>query len=327
MEQWELEQRQALPLEAKIVHSQLRIMEWYEHWGGQVYVSFSGGKDSTVLLDLVRQLYPDVPAVFSDTGLEYPEIKAHVKSFDNVAVVRPRMSFRQVLNTYGYPIVSKSVSRFVNDVQHSSERNRAVVNLRLTGYNQAGGYCPTLMLSQKWRFLVDAPFKVSDYCCDVMKKGPVNKYQRESGRAAIIGLLASESDRRTRNYKEHGCNVFEAKHPQSRPLAIWTEQDILRYIKERSLPLASVYGEIAEGLTGLYTTGEHRTGCIFCGFGIQFDPTPNRFQRMAVTHPKLYDYCINDLGLGMVMDYIGVDYKPLPEQMGLFEAAAGEEER
>ena len=55
---------QSLPLEAKIVKSQLRIREWYEYWNGEVYVSFSGGKDSTVLLHLVRELYPDVPLCF-----------------------------------------------------------------------------------------------------------------------------------------------------------------------------------------------------------------------------------------------------------------------
>ena len=61
---WELQQMQSLPLSAKVVMTQQRIREWYEHWDGMVYVSFSGGKDSTVLLHLVRDMYPDVPAVF-----------------------------------------------------------------------------------------------------------------------------------------------------------------------------------------------------------------------------------------------------------------------
>ena len=64
MELWQLQQKQSLPLEAKIAMTQQRIREWYEHWDGEVYVSFSGGKDSTVLLHIVRQMYPDVPAVF-----------------------------------------------------------------------------------------------------------------------------------------------------------------------------------------------------------------------------------------------------------------------
>lgn len=78
----DLYQMQALPLDIKIKMTEFRIREWYNHYGGEVYCSFSGGKDSTVLLDIIRNTVGvyDVPAVFVDTGLEYPEIKAFVKS-------------------------------------------------------------------------------------------------------------------------------------------------------------------------------------------------------------------------------------------------------
>lgn len=81
--------------------------------GGDVFISFSGGKDSTVLLDIARRIYPDIEAVFSDTGLEYPEIKEFVKTFPNVAIVRPKYSFKQILTKYGYPIISKEVANVV----------------------------------------------------------------------------------------------------------------------------------------------------------------------------------------------------------------------
>ena len=102
-----------MPLERKIQISQTRIIERYKHWGGQVVVSFSGGKDSTVLLHLVRSVFPDVKAVFSNTGLEYPEIQKHVMSVENVDIVRPSMRFDEVISTYGYPLIGKEVAEAI----------------------------------------------------------------------------------------------------------------------------------------------------------------------------------------------------------------------
>lgn len=106
----QLKQLQALPLNIKIRKTEQRIREWYEHWEGNVYVAFSGGKDSTVLLDMVRNIYGDVPAVFVDTGLEFPEVKRFVKTWDNVEILKPKYSFKDILTKYGYPIGSKEVA-------------------------------------------------------------------------------------------------------------------------------------------------------------------------------------------------------------------------
>lgn len=108
-----LKELQALPLERKIQITQTRIIEWYQHYNGQVCVSFSGGKDSTVLLHIARQIYPNIPAVFSNTGLEYPEIQRFVKSFDNVDIVTPSMRFDDVITTYGYPLIGKEVAEAI----------------------------------------------------------------------------------------------------------------------------------------------------------------------------------------------------------------------
>lgn len=105
----DLRQKQALPLTAKVHMSQARIREWYDHWDGEVYVSFSGGKDSTVLAHLVHEYYPDVPLVFSNTGLEYPEIQAFAKKM-GAEFIRPKMPFSEVISKYGYPIISKETS-------------------------------------------------------------------------------------------------------------------------------------------------------------------------------------------------------------------------
>ena len=110
----ELAQYQCLPLSAKIRMTKLRIRDWVDYWGiNGVYVSFSGGKDSTVLLDIVRQMYPNIKAVFVDTGLEYPEIRDFVGTFENVEWLKPKMTFKQVIEKYGYPFISKEVSECV----------------------------------------------------------------------------------------------------------------------------------------------------------------------------------------------------------------------
>lgn len=122
-----LKELQALPLERKIMITQTRIIEWYQHFNGNVVVSFSGGKDSTVLLHIARQLYPDIPAVFSNTGLEYPEIQSFVRGHDNVAIVRPKMQFSEVISKYGYPLIGKEVAEaiyYARRIRPSAERER-----------------------------------------------------------------------------------------------------------------------------------------------------------------------------------------------------------
>ena len=284
---------QSLPLELKIRKTELRIREWYEHWDGNVYISFSGGKDSTVLLDIVRKIYPNIPAVFVDTGLEYPEIREFVKTFDNVVWLKPKMRFREVLNKYGYPVISKEQAGWIKDYQIGGTQKRRDRIFKV---------------SKKWQHLKDAPFKISDECCNILKKNPAKIYEKETKKHPFIGKLAEESYKRIQDYLRTGCNAFESKRPISNPLGFWTEQDILQYIKQFNIPYSSVYGDIIEKDSQLVTTGEQRTGCMFCMFGVHLEKEPNRFQRMKETHSKQYDYCINKLGIGKVLDYIGVNY-------------------
>lgn len=309
MESWQLKQRQSLPLDVKINLSLIRIREWYEHHEGQVYVAFSGGKDSTVLLNLVRSQYPNVPAIFADTGLEFPEIRNFVKTVDNVIWVKPKKNFKEILQTHGYPIISKSVSRYINDLQNETEKNKNVCHLRRTGYNRKGIYCPSYKLPKKWTFLIDAPFKISDKCCHYMKKEPLDRYAKQTQSAPYIGTLACESRRRELDYLKQGCNFYNKKSPHSTPLSFWLEQDILSYIKINNLPYSSIYGELQTTDTNeLQFSGEQRTGCMFCAFGVHLEKEPNRFQRMQKTHPSQYTYCMENLGLRQVLEYINVPY-------------------
>jgi 3'-phosphoadenosine 5'-phosphosulfate sulfotransferase (PAPS reductase)/FAD synthetase len=117
LEHWQLKQRQAEPLEIKEQLTTNRIKAYYERLNGKVYVSFSGGKDSTVLLHQVRRIYPNVPAVFIDTGLEYPEIRDFVKTIDNVVWLKPKMPFTQVIEQYGYPVISKENAQKIKEIR------------------------------------------------------------------------------------------------------------------------------------------------------------------------------------------------------------------
>ena len=293
-----LRQFQTMPLKAKIILSQSRIRQFSDHFLGEVYISFSGGKVSTVLLDLVRSIYPKIPAVFADTGLEYPEIRDFVKTVDNVVWVKPKMNFKKVLDSYGFPIVSKRVARMIHDCQCPSTKNKATRKLRLTGIKRDGTKGASLsILPEKWKFLISSPFKISDKCCDVMKKNPLNNYQRQVRKFPFIGMLANESNARKIFYLKRGCNIFDGTFPQSNPLSFWLEQDIWDYIKQNKISYSKIYD-----------MGVKRTGCMFCMFGVHLEKEPNRFQLMKKTHPKQYNYCINKLGCGKVLDYINVKY-------------------
>ena len=352
-EKWELRQMQAMPLRIKVTMSAERIQSWYEYydnydlrWGDDgppgVYASFSGGKDSTVLRHIIQNrcigVY-DCPCVFVDTGLEYPEVRNFAIQNADV-VLKPKMNFRQVILTYGYPVIGKNQARYIRDLQNAHGQNDATVNLRLTGYNRAGQYCPTMKLADKWHFLKNAPFRISEQCCDVMKKEPMRKYQKETRHMPIVGTMCVESQSREKSWLMNGCNAFEAKYPQSRPMSFWTENDVLMYLFLYDVPYAPVYGEIRCKFKGkdiapdkakqmlldppladyywehnfdFFTTGVNRTGCMFCAFGAHLEPCPNRFQQMRESHPAQYAYCMRPtdqggLGMGTVLDYIGIEH-------------------
>ena len=289
--------------------------------GGAVYISNSGGVDSTVLSDLVHRVYPDVPDVFIDTGLEYPELREFIKNKPNVITLYPAMNFVEVIKKYGYPLISKEVSRDIHCGKSCPNGKTAKRFDENSEYCQKYGarYCRA-----KYKNLIDAPFKFSNQCCNIMKKNTVKHFEKQKGVHAFIGSMTEESNQREKIWLKQGCNAFTNERPISTPLSFWTKSDILEYLVKYNIPYASVYGEIVQDNKGKYkTTGTDRTGCVFCGFGVT--PTkskrPNKFQKLATTHPKLYDYCMKggtfvdglwqpDRGLGMayVLDYIGVTW-------------------
>lgn len=312
MDKSQLIDLQHLSLPYKVMIAKTRIREWYEHFEGRIYISFSGGKDSTVLKHIAEQELGlnTVPIVFCDTGLEYPELREFAINGATV-VLKPNMTFKEVIEIYGYPIGSKTQARCVRDLQNESPKNKKVCDLHRTGITSEGRKCNTYKIAEKWKPLVDSEFKISEQCCDIMKKKPFKDYEKETRRFPVTGVMACESSLRTKNYlKNGGCNAFEAKRKCSTPLGIWTTQDVLQYIYENELEIAKPYGDVIKLENGTFeTTGCNRTGCMFCMFGVQFEKEPNRFQRMKITHPKQYDYCINNLGLGKLLDFCEIPYR------------------
>ena len=186
----------------------------------------------------------------------------------------------------------------------------------------------TMYDKSRYRFLIDAPFEVSNKCCYIMKKSIAKKFAKETGRVAITGQMASESRLRTEKWLQNGCNGFNMNNPVSNPMSFWTEQDVLLYIYTHNIPIASIYRKVVKeqevdgqldiqdlGLFELErptmkTTGYSRTGCMFCGFGCHMEKAgQGRFERMKITHPKQYEYIMRPwdeggLGYKEVIDWI-----------------------
>lgn len=363
---------QSLPLDVKISMTRERIRQWVHEFGEDgCYVSYSGGKDSTVLLHIIRNLcgYKDIPAVFVDVPTQYPELKEFAQSFDdNLVILKPKISFADVCQKYGFPMVSKEVSdavensrKYLSKILSSREENaskpidepmfRSAHGIAdLLGIERRkskdGAYQQLLMGNipdeflanapvrvqglfgkvlhaehgvktneysrmydkSKYRFFLDAPFEISYQCCTAMKKAPVKKYHRDTGRCAITGQMADESKLRQSQWVKNGCNGFSLKLPTSNPIAFWKENDVLQYIYENKIPICSIYGEVVEdfgdqfdgqmslGDFGFYQqekkfkcTGCQRSGCVLCCFGAQCErKEESRFLKLKQTHPKMY---------------------------------------
>ncbi len=277
----------SMNLESKIVQTRFLIEEAISTFGLEYcYISYSGGRDSTVLSHIAKQMYPNILHIFANTTNEYPETLEHIKwerekNGTNIITVTPINSkgeiwtFKKIVEHYGYPVFSKRIANAIRTYRHAmSERTKQnsidYINKNFKKYE---------------------PYKelnISDKCCDKLKKEPLRCKAKELGmKCAILGILASESYQREKEWLENGCNVFfKFKDNQCKPLSFWTDQDIQEYIEKYNVRISS-----------LYDKGYTRNGCMYCGFGVHLEPPgSNRFQRLKRTHPVQYNYLINNFG-------------------------------
>ena len=267
-------------LSNKIKLSEEIIKKSYIENNGKIFISFSGGKDSTILRHIALRIFPDLKVVFSNTTNELREVIKYVKTFPNIITVKPKIGFEEVIKKHGFPLVSKEVSQKVNDLKRiNTPRTR---NTRMYGDEKGNG-----RLSTKWRFLAEEKFDVTPKCCNILKKDPLEKWAKENGGLKpIIALMSDESSLRKQ------LSLYGNSNKKIYPFLTtgWTEEDIWEYAKEFNIRFAECYYD--KYINGKFIPKRSRTGCEYCGFGIHLE-SQNRFERSQLENPKKYERMMN----------------------------------
>lgn len=317
--------KQKQPYEYKVRYAEIRAREFADECsrrGLNTHVSV-GGLDSITLLLFLRSIGIDVPAISVST-LEDKSIQ-HVHEQLGIERLKPLKSKVEIIREFGYPVLSKEIAGKIELLQNPTEKNVTVRHAIITGETGAYGgnrKKSRMKLAQKWldRFggadeegaalgYHEAPFKVSDKCCYYLKEKPCDDWAKAHNSVPYLGLMASEGGRREKALMRNGCNYFGETTIRSCPFAIFTRQDLLQLALELNVPVPEIYGEIIREEDGtLRTTKAQRTGCSMCGFGIQLEKRPHRFDLLYQTNPKEWDFWMNKQGWGAVLDYIGVDW-------------------
>ena len=331
---------QNLPYEVKVKRAELRAREFVERlddMGKTAYISV-GGLDSITLLVFLRSIGLDIPAV-SVSALEDKSIQKVHKEL-GVIRIAPGKSKKEILQEYGFPVISKKIAGRIELLQNPTEKNKTVRHAIITGEcGEQGHFAKNsrMKLPNKWLELFAgyenenegvayqiAPFKVSNKCCLYMKEQPCDHWAKEHNSAPFLGLMASEGGQREESLVEHGCNYFGKTVIRSAPFAPFLRQDLLQLALDLKVPVPEIYGEIRRKSDGkLYTTKAQRTGCNMCGFGIHLEKRPHRFDRLRERNPKEWEFwmyrCCTDpktgekYGWGRVLDYIGVGWEDVPQ--------------
>lgn len=259
-----------------------RIEDLYHETGGKCYVSFSGGKDSTVLLALIKlceEVYtipPNaIPAVFVNTGIELGITVDFVKwvkenYYPNVVTIRPEVSFDWVLKNKGKPMVSKLKSEYLG-MYHVGHHTRSVMQNLVVGVTNTGNRTWKLKLADKDMHMLhdDFPIKISKECCEHLKKRPFKKFVRINGyRGQMTGMRSDEGGARALNVMRRLgdanakiCTSVDSKgFIKKTPIVDWSDDDLEEFIKQYKVPLSDAYTKY----------NFHRTGCMACPYSFKW---------------------------------------------------------
>lgn len=295
---------------------------------GKNYHVCVGGLDSITLLVFLRSIGIACPAI-SVSSLEDKSIQKIHKELGVISLKPAKRkdgthyTKQSVLQEFGFPVISKDTAKKIQFLQNPTEKNKNVRRAILTGEKTDGSFSQRLKLPQKWIDIFEnekADFKVSDKCCLYLKEKPCEDWAKENNSVPFVGLMASEGGRREKALKINGCNYWGKKTIRSCPFAIFSRQDLLQLALELNVPVPEIYGKIERDDNGnLYTTGEQRTGCSICGFGVQLEKRPHRFDRLHERNIKEWDFwmkrcCVDEktgekYGWGNVLSYIGVPWE------------------
>ena len=337
--------KQQVPYSIKRRMSEDRIREFYKEAqarGLNCHVSV-GGLDSIVLGHLIREMgytADQIPFV-SASSLEDISIQKIHKQMGCI-VVKPLKPKVRILQEEGFPVLSKKIANKINTLQYPTEKNKTIRHAIITGECGAQGHYATdskmrlpkyyLMLfgglDEEGRALgYKAPtnFKVSHKCCYYLKEAPCDNWAKEHNSVPFLGLMASEGGQRADALEEHGCNYFGKTTARSCPFAFYYHSDVVHLAVDLGVSIPEIYGDvkISEEVNEFgdheySTTGEQRTGCSMCGFGIQLETRPHRFDRLYERNPKEWEFwmnncCVDDDGIkygwGRVLDYIGIPWR------------------
>lgn len=331
--------------EDKIDVATSRVLEWTETCAdaGMNYAVSVGGLDSIVLLIFVRKILGSCDGI-SVSSLEDVSIQRVHKEL-GVKIIKPDMNFVEVLNTYGFPVLSKQLAGKIEHLQipreEADQRKLYYNHALMTGETGPWGgfvYSESMKLDDEILELFGghyaedrpdlcckcAPFKVSDRCCELMKEAPSRRYQQEHKIYPFLGLMQIEGGQRRFSLRKYGCNYVGKDTVRSCPFNYFSRQDLLTLALDLKAPVPEIYGEIVKGKDGkLRTTKAQRTGCNMCGFGIHLESRPHRFDRLRERNPKYWDFLMyhavkdetGEYGWGRVLDYLGIEWENKPGQL------------